>query len=186
MSSVINSIPYLGQGWLAIPYFDLYSHSFLISAHLCLSIQESCWVKTSPAALLIWMCDVKHDWLPNAMCKSKGILLLYHLQGLKRNYKPVGGTEHMYLSTTNNKTLLKRCSLQQAIRVWATCTLWNLTTEMRKTLCFPSGADVILDFVGASYWENHTKCVSVDGRIVLLGLVRATVHMHCMLFLPLF
>lgn len=49
-----------------------------------------------------------------------------------------------------------------------------------------SGADVILDFVGASYWENHTKCVSVDGRIVLLGLVRATVHMHCMLFLPLF
>ena len=33
------------------------------------------------------------------------------------------------------------------------------------------GADVILDFVGASYWENHTQCVAVDGRIVLLGLV---------------
>ena len=33
------------------------------------------------------------------------------------------------------------------------------------------GADVIIDFVGASYWENHTQCVAVDGRIVLLGLV---------------
>lgn len=33
------------------------------------------------------------------------------------------------------------------------------------------GADVILDFVGASYWENHTQCVAVDGRIVVLGLV---------------
>lgn len=37
-------------------------------------------------------------------------------------------------------------------------------------MCF-LGADVILDFVGASYWENHTQCVAVDGRIVLLGLV---------------
>jgi tumor protein p53-inducible protein 3 len=33
------------------------------------------------------------------------------------------------------------------------------------------GADVIIDFVGASYWENHTRCVAVDGHIVLLGLL---------------
>ena len=31
---------------------------------------------------------------------------------------------------------------------------------------------MIIDFVGASYWENHTRCVAVDGRIVLLGLVK--------------
>ena len=55
-----------------------------------------------------------------------------------------------------------------------------------QILCFPSGADVILDFVGASYWENHTNCVGVDGRIVLLGLVRANVYVNYMLFLPSF
>jgi tumor protein p53-inducible protein 3 len=37
------------------------------------------------------------------------------------------------------------------------------------------GVDVILDFVGASYWENHTQCVAVDGRIVLLGLLGGAV-----------
>ena len=41
-----------------------------------------------------------------------------------------------------------------------------------------TGADVILDFVGASYWENHTQCVAVDGRIVLLGLVCLIVTLH--------
>lgn len=33
------------------------------------------------------------------------------------------------------------------------------------------GVDVILDFVGASYWESHMKCVAMDGRLVLLGLM---------------
>ena len=31
------------------------------------------------------------------------------------------------------------------------------------------GVDVILDFVGASYWESHMKCIATDGRLVLLG-----------------
>ena len=33
------------------------------------------------------------------------------------------------------------------------------------------GVDVILDFIGASYWELHMKCVATDGRLVLLGLL---------------
>lgn len=33
------------------------------------------------------------------------------------------------------------------------------------------GVDVILDFVGASYWELHMKCIATDGRLVLLGLL---------------
>ena len=33
------------------------------------------------------------------------------------------------------------------------------------------GVDVVLDFVGASYWESHMKCLATDGRLVLLGLL---------------
>ena len=33
------------------------------------------------------------------------------------------------------------------------------------------GVDVILDFVGASYWDLHMKCIATDGRLVLLGLL---------------
>jgi len=33
------------------------------------------------------------------------------------------------------------------------------------------GVDVILDFVGASYWTPHMECAAVDSRIVLLGLL---------------
>lgn len=38
-------------------------------------------------------------------------------------------------------------------------------------VCVCAGVDVILDFVGASYWEKHVQCVAVDGRVVHLGLV---------------
>ena len=33
------------------------------------------------------------------------------------------------------------------------------------------GVDLILDFIGASYWDMNMKSVSVDGRIVLIGLL---------------
>lgn len=33
------------------------------------------------------------------------------------------------------------------------------------------GANVIIDFVGGSYWEKNVKSVAVDGCIVLLGMV---------------
>ena len=37
------------------------------------------------------------------------------------------------------------------------------------------GVDVIIDFVGASYWESHMKCIATDGRLVLLGLLGGVV-----------
>ena len=36
------------------------------------------------------------------------------------------------------------------------------------------GADVILDFVGAAYWEKHARCLAEGGRSVLLGLLGGT------------
>lgn len=33
------------------------------------------------------------------------------------------------------------------------------------------GADVILDFIGASYWEKNLKSIAVDGRWVLIGML---------------
>ncbi|MFD2657604.1 NAD(P)H-quinone oxidoreductase [Gracilibacillus thailandensis] len=33
------------------------------------------------------------------------------------------------------------------------------------------GVDVILDFVGASYWEKNYKSIAVDGRWVLIGVL---------------
>lgn len=35
--------------------------------------------------------------------------------------------------------------------------------------------DIIVDFVGASYWEKNLRSIALDGRIVLLGLVCITV-----------
>lgn len=36
------------------------------------------------------------------------------------------------------------------------------------------GADVILDFVGASYWEKNLKSAAVDGRWILIGTLGGT------------
>ena len=33
------------------------------------------------------------------------------------------------------------------------------------------GVDVIMDFVGATYWEKNLKSVALDGRMVVLGLL---------------
>lgn len=37
------------------------------------------------------------------------------------------------------------------------------------------GADVILDFVGASYWETNIKSIAIDGRWVLIGTLGGSV-----------
>ena len=71
-----------------------------------------------------------------------------------------------FLSITKCKILQRKCSLTLEAKVLNEDLL--LWCELRD---ISIGADVILDFVGASYWENHTQCVAVDGRIVLLGLV---------------
>lgn len=33
------------------------------------------------------------------------------------------------------------------------------------------GVDLILDFIGASYWEMNMKSIAVEGRIILIGLL---------------
>lgn len=33
------------------------------------------------------------------------------------------------------------------------------------------GVDLILDFIGAPYWEQNIRCLAVDGRLVLVGLL---------------
>ena len=37
------------------------------------------------------------------------------------------------------------------------------------------GVDVIVDFVGASYWESHMKCIATDGRLVQLGFLGGSI-----------
>ncbi|WP_300343476.1 NAD(P)H-quinone oxidoreductase [Fusobacterium sp.] len=36
------------------------------------------------------------------------------------------------------------------------------------------GVDLILDFVGASYWEKNLNSIKVDGRMVLIGILGGT------------
>lgn len=47
------------------------------------------------------------------------------------------------------------------------------------------GAHVVLDFIGASYWEQHTKCLAEGGRCVVIGVMggtQATVNFGQLLF----
>ena len=38
-------------------------------------------------------------------------------------------------------------------------------------LCTCPGVDIIIDFIGGSYWEKNLASVATDGRIVLLSMV---------------
>lgn len=47
------------------------------------------------------------------------------------------------------------------------------------------GVDVILDFIGASYFEQHMKCLKVGGRLVVIGVMggpTATLNLGTLLF----
>lgn len=44
------------------------------------------------------------------------------------------------------------------------------------------GVDVILDFIGASYWEKNLKSIGTDGRWVLIGILGGTVVQQVNLF----
>jgi tumor protein p53-inducible protein 3 len=33
------------------------------------------------------------------------------------------------------------------------------------------GADVVLDFIGGSYWEKHARCLAIGGRAVVIGVL---------------
>ncbi|BGP02645.1 hypothetical protein NBRC10513v2_003746 [Rhodotorula toruloides] len=46
----------------------------------------------------------------------------------------------------------------------------DFPTEVLK-LTQDSGVDVLVDFIGASYWEKNLKSLARDGRMVMLGLM---------------
>src|SRR5699024_9058252 len=37
------------------------------------------------------------------------------------------------------------------------------------------GVQIVLDFVGASYWEQNIKSLSVDGTLILIGLLGGSI-----------
>lgn len=49
----------------------------------------------------------------------------------------------------------------------------DFSEEVRK-MTIGNGVDVILDFVGASYWEKNLASIAVDGRWVLIGTLGGT------------
>jgi len=47
------------------------------------------------------------------------------------------------------------------------------------------GVDVVIDFIGADYWPQHSKCLSVGGRCVVVGVLggaNAQVNLGALLF----
>jgi putative PIG3 family NAD(P)H quinone oxidoreductase len=47
------------------------------------------------------------------------------------------------------------------------------------------GVDIIVDFVGSSYFEQHTKCLAVGGRLVVVGVMggpTVTLNLGTLLF----
>ena len=56
---------------------------------------------------------------------------------------------------------------------------FTLVTDIVWYIFKCTGADIILDFVGAPYWESHSKCVAMDGRIVHLGFVSGFCEAKC-------
>lgn len=50
----------------------------------------------------------------------------------------------------------------------------DFSEEVRK-LTNGQGVNVILDFIGASYWEKNLASIAVDGRWVLIGMLGGTI-----------
>lgn len=47
----------------------------------------------------------------------------------------------------------------------------DFIAEISSVSTWGSGADIILDCVGASYWEKNLNCLSTDGRWIIYGLL---------------
>lgn len=47
----------------------------------------------------------------------------------------------------------------------------DVIAEISSVSTWGSGVDIILDCVGASYWEKNLNCLSTDGRWIIYGLL---------------
>ncbi len=91
------------------------------------------------------------------------------------NLRRAENLEPMWPSITRHRISQLKSLQPPMTQVWCmvvTCRLggYHVTSHLTVT-CF-TGADVILDFVGASYLEKHARCIALEGRIVHLGFVR--------------
>lgn len=50
----------------------------------------------------------------------------------------------------------------------------DFSTEVAR-ITNGKGVDVILDFIGASYWEKNLASIAIDGRWVLIGMLGGTI-----------
>ncbi|MEO1627132.1 MAG: NAD(P)H-quinone oxidoreductase [Bacteroidota bacterium] len=56
----------------------------------------------------------------------------------------------------------------------ASCAIDYRSQDFRKVVLDQTdgrGVDIILDFLGASYWNDNVACLAMDGRLLLLGLM---------------
>jgi putative PIG3 family NAD(P)H quinone oxidoreductase len=54
-----------------------------------------------------------------------------------------------------------------------------------KDVTAGKGVDIVIDFIGADYWPQHAKCMSIGGRCIVIGVlggVNATVNLSTLLF----
>jgi putative PIG3 family NAD(P)H quinone oxidoreductase len=66
-----------------------------------------------------------------------------------------------------------RAKLGKAKELGLTCGIDYHSEEFAQTIAArePQGVHVIIDLIGASYWQQNIACLSSGGRLVLLGLL---------------
>lgn len=61
--------------------------------------------------------------------------------------------------------------LSLSISIVKTSKTQDFSEQVLKLTGSKGGVDVLIDFIGASYWEKNLKSLARDGRMVLLGLM---------------
>jgi len=70
----------------------------------------------------------------------------------------------------------------------AKCAINYKTTDFAETILEVTqraGVHVVLDFIGASYWDKHSRCLALGGRCVVIGVMggaQASVNFGQLLF----
>jgi tumor protein p53-inducible protein 3 len=78
--------------------------------------------------------------------------------------------------------------LQMALQLGAECAVNYKSADYAQMVQESTqgrGADVIVDFVGAAYWERNASCLAIAGRCVMVGVLggaRAEVDLNQLIF----